>query len=216
MRQLKVALVDDHGIVRQGIRNLLEQEDNLKVVGEAGDGLMAINLIEKTDPDLVLMDVMMPHLNGIDAASNIRKRSPKTKIIFLTMQDNAEYALRALKAGAMGYVLKHGDFSEILTAINMAIDGKRYVSSPISDEVLEMLLTAEEEVEKKINNQLTPREVEVLQLIAEGHTNRAIAKILTLSVRTVEVHRAKIMVKIKAHSQADLVRYAIQNGMVQS
>lgn len=213
MRQTTIILVDDHKIIRQGMRALLEGRKNLSVVGEAADGAEAIALVEKLQPDLVLMDIMMPNLNGIDAAYQIHKRKPDTRIIFLTMHATPSYALKALQAGAMGYVLKQGDFSEILDGVNSVIEGRRYISNSISDEVLDVLLSTGTDAEA-VENPLSPREKEVLQLIVEGNSNRSIADKLTLSVRTVEAHRARIKTKLKARSQADLVRYAVQHGII--
>lgn len=213
MRHVKIILVDDHKIIRQGIRALLEEHKNLIVIGEASDGAEAITLAEKLRPDLMLIDMMMPNLNGIDAAYQIHKYKPDIKIIFLTMHANPSYALRAFQAGAMGYVLKQGDFSEIIDCVNSVIEGRRYVSNDIADEVSYTLTSSGLYVDM-FESPLSPREKEVLQLIVEGNSNRSIASKLTLSVRTVEAHRARIKAKLKASSQADLVRYAIQHGII--
>lgn len=213
MRYVKILLVDDHKIIRQGMRALLEERKNLIVIGEASDGAEAISMVEKLRPDLLLIDMMMPNLNGIDAAYQIHKYKPDIKIIFLTMHANPSYALRAFQVGAMGYVLKQGDFSEILDCVNSVIEGRRYVSSAIADEVT-YALSSTGLYADALESPLSPREKEVLQLIVEGNSNRSIASKLTLSVRTVEAHRARIKAKLKASSQADLVRYAIQHGII--
>lgn len=208
-----VLLADDHKLVRQGIKSMLQAQKDISVVGEASDGVEALGLVADLKPDVVLMDVMMPNLNGIEAAFQIRQQGYKTRIVFLSMHANASYAVRALHNGALGYVIKDADFSEILAAIHNAVEGKRYLSKAISDEVLEMLLSGEGEKNGSLEN-LSPRERQVLQMIAEGNTNLAIADKLSLSVRTVESHRARVMSKLRISSQAELVRFAIQQGLI--
>ena len=212
MRPIRIILADDHKIVRQGMRSLLETHADFEVIGEASDGQEALKLMEELSPDIAFMDVMMPNLNGIEAAKIARQRGLKTRMIFLSMHANATYVVRALQSGALGYVLKDSDFTEILQAIQSAMSGRRYLSEAIADEVLQMLLNAD--VDKTdLSDALSPREREILQLIAEGNTNAAIAERLSLSVRTVEAHRAHIMTKMRFNSPADLVRYAIQQGL---
>jgi len=206
-------LADDHKIVRQGMRSLLESHPGFEVIGEASDGEGALKLMEDLSPDIAFMDVMMPNLNGIEAAKIARQRGLKTKLIFLSMHANSTYAVRALQSGALAYVLKDSDFTEILQAIQNVMEGRRYLSAAIADEVFETLLHV------NMNNNdtldvLSTREREILQLIAEGNTNIVIAEKLTLSVRTVEAHRAHIMTKMRFNSQSDLVRYAIQQGLI--
>ena len=213
MSPIKIILADDHKIVRQGMRSLLESHPDFEVVGEANDGQEALALMEELSPDIAFIDVMMPNLNGIEAAKIAQHRGLKTKLIFLSMHANSTYVVRALQSGAMGYVLKDSDFSEILQAVQNAMDGKRYLSKNIASEVLEILLNAEGD-KKDPQNVLSVREREVLQHIAEGNTNAVVAEKLSLSVRTVEAHRAHIMAKMRFNSQADLVRYAIQQGLV--
>jgi len=213
MPPIRIILADDHKIVRQGLRSLLKSHPGFEVVGEAGDGEQALKLMEELSPDIAFMDVMMPNLNGIEAAKIAQQRGLKTKLIFLSMHANSTYAVRALRSGALAYVLKDSDFSEILQAIQNVMEGRRYLSTAIADEVFEMLLNADAEKEDSLDV-LSPREREVLQLIAEGNANAAIAEKLTLSVRTVESHRAHIMSKLRFNSQADLVRYAMQQGLI--
>jgi DNA-binding NarL/FixJ family response regulator len=195
------------------MRSLLEAHAGFEVIGEANDGQEALDLMEELSPDIAFIDVMMPNLNGIEAAKIAQHRGLKTKLIFLSMHANSTYVVRALQSGAMGYVLKDSDFSEILQAVQNAMDGKRYLSKNIASEVLEILLNAEGD-KKDPQNVLSVREREVLQHIAEGNTNAVVAEKLSLSVRTVEAHRAHIMAKMRFNSQADLVRYAIQQGLV--
>jgi DNA-binding NarL/FixJ family response regulator len=213
MSSITMILADDHKIVRQGMRSLLEAHAGFEVIGEANDGQEALDLMEELSPDIAFIDVMMPNLNGIEAAKIAQHRGLKTKLIFLSMHANSTYVVRALQSGAMGYVLKDSDFSEILQAVQNAMDGKRYLSKNIASEVLEILLNAEGD-KKDPQNVLSVREREVLQHIAEGNTNAVVAEKLSLSVRTVEAHRAHIMAKMRFNSQADLVRYAIQQGLV--
>ena len=213
MPPIRMILADDHKIVRQGMRSLLESHPGFEVIGEASDGEGALKLMEDLSPDIAFMDVMMPNLNGIEAAKIARQRGLKTKLIFLSMHANSTYAVRALQSGALAYVLKDSDFTEILQAIQNVMEGRRYLSAAIADEVFETLLHV------NVNNNdtldvLSTREREILQLIAEGNTNIVIAEKLTLSVRTVEAHRAHIMTKMRFNSQSDLVRYAIQQGLI--
>jgi DNA-binding NarL/FixJ family response regulator len=212
---IKVLLADDHKLVRQGMMAMLQSQEDIEVVGEAADGNEALKLAAELDPDVILLDVMMPNLNGIEVAHQMRQQGLRTHIVFLSMHANASYAVRALHNGALGYVIKDADFSEIILAVRNASEGKRYLSAAIADEVIEMLLSGESENAGSLES-LSPREREVLQLIAEGNTNTGIAGKLTLSVRTVEAHRARIMAKLRISSQAELVRFAVQQGLVDS
>jgi DNA-binding NarL/FixJ family response regulator len=214
MPPIKIILADDHKIVRQGMRSLLESHPGFEVIGEASDGEEALKLMETLSPDIAFMDVMMPNLNGIEAAKIARQRGLKTKLIFLSMHANSTYAVRALQSGALAYVLKDSDFTEILQAIQNVMEGRRYLSAAIADEVFETLLNVNNVDKNGALDILSTREREVLQLIAEGNTNIVIAEKLTLSVRTVEAHRAHIMTKMRFNSQSDLVRYAIQQGLI--
>jgi len=213
MSTIKIILADDHKIVRQGMRSLLESHPGFEVVGEASDGEEALKLMETLSPDIAFMDVMMPNLNGIEAAKIARQRGLKTKLIFLSMHANSTYAVRALQSGALAYLLKDSDFTEILQAIQNVMEGKRYLSAAMSDEVFETLLHVNVDKNDMLEI-LSTREREILQLIAEGNTNIVIAEKLTRSVRTVEAHRAHIMTKMRFNSQSDLVRYAIQQGLI--
>ena len=214
MPPIRIILADDHKLVRQGMRSLLESQPGFEVIGEACDGEQAIKLLESLSPDIAFMDVMMPNLNGIEVAKIARQRGLKTKLIFLSMHANPTYAVRALQSGALAYVLKDSDFSEILQAIQNVMKDRRYLSAAIADEVFEILLNADMG-KNDLPDSLSTREREVLQLIAEGNANAVIAEKLTLSVRTVEAHRAHIMTKMRFNSQASLVRYAIQQGLIE-
>lgn len=213
MYPIKIILADDHKLVRQGLRSLLTANPDFVVVGEASDGEEALRLMVELSPDIAFLDVMMPNMNGIEAARIAQQRGLKTKMIFLSMHANSTYVVRALQSGAMGYVLKDSDFEEILAAIQNALDGKRYLSTKIASDVLEVLLNAEMD-KNDLLDVLSTREREVLQYIAEGNTNAAIAKKLDLSVRTIEAHRAHIMTKMRFNSNADLVRCAVQQGLI--
>jgi DNA-binding NarL/FixJ family response regulator len=215
MHPITIILADDHKLVRQGMRALLDAQAEFEVVGEASDGQEALKLMETLSPDIALLDVVMPNLNGIEIAKLARQRNLKTRLIFLSMHANATYVVRALQNGALAYVLKDSDFSEILQAIQNVIEDKRYLSTAIADEVFEMLLNANVEKTSSLDT-LSPREREILQLIAEGNTNAVIAEKLSLSVRTIESHRARVMTKLRFNSQADLVRYALQQGLISS
>jgi DNA-binding NarL/FixJ family response regulator len=215
MNPITVLLADDHKLVRQGLTAMLQKQPDLQIIGEASDGVEALEMVTTLQPDVILLDVMMPNLNGIEVARQMRQRGLKAHIVFLSMHANASYAVRALHSGALGYVIKDADLSEILQAIHNAYLGRRYLSTAIADEVLEMLLTSESDKAGSLES-LSPREREVLQLIAEGNTNATIAEKLTLSVRTVEAHRAHIMAKLRITSQAELVRFAVQQGLVEA
>jgi two-component system, NarL family, response regulator NreC len=213
MSHVTIILADDHKLVRQGMHSLLTEQPGFEVIGEAANGQEALTLIETLSPDIAILDVMMPTLNGIETAKLASQRGLTTRIIFLSMHANATYAVRALQSGALAYVLKDSDFSEILQAIENALDGRRYLSKEIADEVFEMLLNADTGKEDSLST-LSPREREILQLIAEGNTNAVVAERLTLSVRTVESHRSNIMRKLRLTSHSDLVKYAINKGLI--
>lgn len=215
MAHIRIVLADDHKLVRQGVRSLLEAQPGFEVIGEASDGQEAYKLIESLSPDIAFLDVMMPNLNGIETAKLVHQRALKTRIIFLSMHANATYAVRALQSGALGYVLKDSDFTEVLHAVEHVLEGRRYLSTAIADEVLEMLLSAETGRDESLDL-LSPREREILQLVAEGNSNAAIADKLSLSVRTVESHRLNLTKKLRITSHADLVKFAINQGLITS
>jgi two-component system response regulator NreC len=195
---------------------MLEAQEGLEVVGEASNGRDAVDSAEMLMPDVVLMDMVMPGLNGIDATRQILKRSPGTKVLILTAYLEDERLLQALRAGAAGYVVKNSDIEELLLAIQSVRRGNSYFSTTVSDEIAvnEVLLQAKQPEGKTGYELLTNREREVLQLIAEGLSNQAIAEQLVISVKTVEAHRAHIMTKLHAKNRTDLIRYAIKRGLV--
>ena len=217
MGKIRIFLAEDHTIVRKGIRTLLESEENIEVVGEAADGREVLKKIEGLNPDVVLMDISMPQLNGLEATRQLKKAMPDVKVLVLTVHLNEEYIYHALRAGASGYLVKHVDVTELITAVNAVYRGESYLSPSVSKKVIdEYIRKAEENMGEDSLDYLTSREREVLQLIAEGHTNKEIGDLLSISVKTVEAHRANLMGKLDLHSTAELTRYAIRKGVIAS
>lgn len=215
MKKIRLLVADDHKIFRQGIKKLLEEQNDLQVVGEAADGREAVKKAEELKPDIILMDVAMADLNGLQATRLIKKVLPDAKILMLTMHKNEEYVLQSFQAGASGYVLKEGAVEELVTAIHSVYGDKSFLSPTISKTVVDAYLRKMETGKMETPfDLLTDREREVLQMIAEGYTNREVAKSLYISVKTVEAHRAHIMQKLDIHEVARLVKYAIQKGLV--
>jgi len=208
----KVLLADDHTIVREGILSLLQAHQGIAVVGTAENGQEAIEKARRTFPDIVVMDIAMPLLNGIEATRQLRRLLPQTKVIVLTMYADEEYVLRALQAGVRGYLLKRSAAAELLQAINKVERGDFYLSSEISHVVIERFLSSPGPVEEA--TALTERERQILQLVAEGHTNRQIAIALGITPKTVDTHRTRLMTKLDIHDTPGLVRYAIRKGIV--
>jgi DNA-binding NarL/FixJ family response regulator len=218
MEKTRVLLAEDHTIVRKGLRSLLDKETGIKVVGEAEDGREAIAKAEELHPDVVVMDIAMPGLNGLEATRQIKKRFPDMKIIILTMHTNEEYVLQTLKAGASGYLVKKAAPAELISAINAINKGNSFLSPSISRMVIDEYIRRSKKISEGEEGfeQLTVREREVLQLIAEGRKTREIAELLYISIKTVETHRAHIMNKLDIHSTAELTRYAIRKGIISS
>lgn len=211
---ITVALADDHNIVRQGLRKLLEAEKDLEVVGEASDGFEAAQMVESVHPDILVVDVMMPGMNGLEVTRQVRKRSPKTRVIVLSMHADNGYVLEALRAGAKGYVLKESVVGDLIQAIRQAIAGRRYLSNSLSERAIEGYMRQSESSSLEPMDLLTLREKEVLHLVAQGLRNNQIAQRLSISRRTVEMHRANLMRKLGLRSQAQLLRYALNQGML--
>lgn len=207
----RVLIADDHLMFRQGLRTLLEDE-GFTIVAEAENGQEAIRKARQHGPQVVVLDYSMPVLNGIEAAKEILKQSPRPLLVLLTMHDNESYALEALKCGIRGYVLKHQAADELVSAIREVLRGSIYLSPGISAAVVKALMLRQE----GRSEVLTGREKQVLQLIAEGHTNKGTAHLLHLSVKTVESHRSRIMRKLDIHNTASLVRYTVRQGMIQA
>lgn len=206
---LQILLADDHAIVREGLRSLLAAAGH-RVVGEAADGRAAARLARKHRPDVLVMDIGMPILNGIDCAAAVRRDSPDTRMIALTVHTEDHYVLEALRVGIRGYVIKNQAMVDLVTAIDQVVRGSIYLSPGVSQAVLEAFLTRQDTALPH----LTQREREVLQLVAEGKRSKEIADLLGISIKTAETHRAHIMDKLSIHDTAGLVRYAIRLGMV--
>jgi two-component system, NarL family, response regulator NreC len=209
-KNIRILLVDDHTVVRKGIRMILSAQPDMEVVAEAKNGLEAVVEAEKTQPDVVIMDVNMEGLNGIEGARRIGAISPRSRVLALSMHRDAVYVREMLRAGAKGYLVKDADDDALLDAVRAVARGEAYLSPSVADAVLT-------DYRKHVTNPmdlLTAREREVLQLIAEGKTNKDIAKQLKLSVYTVEAHRSRLMEKLNLHSTGDLVRFAIRNGII--
>ncbi len=217
MSKIKVLIADDHAIVREGIRMILAAHGDIEVVGEAADGLDAIDKVRKLAPDVVLMDIAMPGLGGLEATLEIVKISPQSRILVLTQYDDKEYIYRFLKAGAAGYVLKRTVGSDLISAIQAVSQGKSFVDPSVADKVIKGFLDQPEAAEAEIfYDRLGDREKQVLKLIAEGHTTQEIADMLSLSIKTVMTHRTNIMEKLGFHNRTELVKYAIRKGLVRA
>ena len=212
---LNVLIADDHTLVRSGIRALLESSADLSVVGEASNGRQAVEMARALSPALVLMDVGMAELNGIDAARQIHAAAPAARILMLSMHEDRQYVFEALKAGAAGYVLKGAAFQELLSAITTVMDGRNYISVALAGTVMEDYISRAQGGHDARTDlgRLSCREREVLQLIAEGKSSAEVAEQLRISVRTIDTHRHNIMVKLEIHSIAGLTKFAIRNGL---
>jgi DNA-binding NarL/FixJ family response regulator len=210
VKPIQVLLADDHALVRAGIRALLEKIDQVQVVGEASDGQQALDLIKLLGPNVVLLDLTMPGLSGFEVLKETRERFPDVNMIVLSVHDSAEYALHALRSGAVGYLPKSAASAELEVAIERVVRGERYISPSIAPEAsIELAKGHAEEVED-----ITPRQIEVLTLISEGSSTRDIALTLKISVKTVESHRSQLMERLNIHDVAGLTRYAIKKGLV--
>ncbi|MFH1743523.1 MAG: response regulator transcription factor [bacterium] len=213
MIDVRILVADDHSIVREGIRRVLDSEPGMQVVAEAENGREAVSLVLEKSIDVVLMDISMPELNGIEAAREILHNAPEVKILILSMHSDRRFVDRALKAGVSGYLLKNNAVAEVVTAIKTVGRNKLYLSPGITDVVVEDYVRYVPSDETAASSLLTPREREVLQLLAEGKTTKEIAVSLYLSDKTVEGHRQRIMDKLRLHSIADLTKYAIREGL---
>jgi DNA-binding NarL/FixJ family response regulator len=215
MKPIRIVLADDHTVVRKGLRLLLESQSGFVVIADAADGRETVALVEKHQPDVVVMDVAMPILNGIEAARQISTRHPQTAIVFLSMHSDESYVLKALKSGARAYLLKDSAEYDLINAIKAVSEGKAFFSPAISKMLVEdyMRQMREKDVEDSYEL-LTTREREILQLLAEGKNNKDVAALLNLSPYTVETHRANIFQKLNLHSTADLILYAVRKGVI--
>jgi DNA-binding NarL/FixJ family response regulator len=213
---IRVALADDHNLVRSGIRALLERLPEVEVVGEASNGREALALIAREKPDLALLDIGMPELNGLEAAPRVARESPRTRVVILSMHADEKHVAQALRAGVAGYLLKDSFADELPVLIRAVLRGETYLSPGISKQVVEALRSrmSPETAEPSLPDPLTARQREILQLVAEGQSTKEIAATLGLSVKTVETHRTQIMNRLQIRDVAGLVRYAIRAGLV--
>ena len=213
---IQILLADDHTILRAGLKMMLNAQPDMEVVGEAHDGHQAIAEALRVQPDIVLMDITMPDMNGIEATRHIKKVLPEVKVLVLTMHENDEYIFQALRAGASGYILKEAADTELITAIRIIQSGQFYLSptaqSVMVGDYLQRVRTGEE---KDSYSSLTEREREILKLVAEGYTNNQIAERLVISPKTVDTHRTHVMDKLNLHSRAELVKYAMRRGLLE-
>ncbi|MBL8250122.1 MAG: response regulator transcription factor [Candidatus Competibacter sp.] len=218
MSQVRVLLADDHTLVRAGVRVLVESFEGFAVIAEAGDGREAVRLARELEPDIALLDIGMPELNGLDATALILKAAPRTQVIILSMHSTENYVLEALRAGAVGYVVKHAAVEELDRALRAVQSGERWLSPTVSRHLLDdyLRLARKEASAQTVAGPelLTLRQREILQLIAEGRTTRQIAERLSVSARTVETHRAQIMDRLNLHDVASLTRFAIRSGLI--
>ena len=209
-----ILLADDHHVVRQGLHALLEAEPDFSIVGEAADGLQVLEQVERLRPDVLVLDLMMPGLNGLEVMREITRRSLRTRVVILSMHSNEAYVLQALRSGVAGYVLKESTASDLAQAVREAAAGKRYLSPPLSERAIEVYLEKAQMTTLDAYETLTSRERQILHLVAEGLGNSEIAARLSISPRTVETHRANVMRKLNLHSQTDLIRYALRKGIL--
>jgi DNA-binding NarL/FixJ family response regulator len=211
---IKIILADDHHVVRQGLRSLLEAESDFEIIGEAAGGLETIQLVEQMEPDILVLDLVMPDLSGLEVVRQVGQRSPKTLVIILSMHANEAYVLEALRNGASGYVLKKATAGELVEAVHVVISGRRYLSPPLSEHAIQAYIQKADERIEDSYELLTDREREVLHLAAKGLTGPEIANLLSISPRTVEMHRANMMHKLELRNQLDMFRYAVRKGIL--
>jgi DNA-binding NarL/FixJ family response regulator len=215
MKKIRVMLADDHTILREGIKGLLEKAEDIEVVGEAGDGSEAVAKAQQLSPDVVLMDITMPGMNGLEATRQIKVLKPDIKVLILTMHESNQYISQFLRSGASGYVLKDTAASELAGAIRAVDAGNAFLYPSIARKLLDGYLQRPEDGgDSEGDDGLTEREREVLKMVAEGRTNKEIADTLSLSIRTVQAHRANLMGKLHMHDRTELVRYAIRKGLI--
>jgi DNA-binding NarL/FixJ family response regulator len=210
----RVLLADDHALVRQGFRRILEDEPEITVVGEASNGLEAVELARAHTPDVVVMDMAMPEMNGIQATAEILKHAPETRVLILSMYSDVQYVKNALDAGAKGYILKNAIETDLTRAVRTVAGGEQYLSPELSGLLVKAIQAGSFEAVGDAFEKLTPREKQILQLIAHGKSNKEIAAMLNLSVNTVAVHRANLMNTLQLHKTAELVLFAVRKGLV--
>ena len=215
MNKVRILLADDHTLMRAGLRVLLERQPDLVVVGEAEDGRQTVQFVETLQPDVVVLDIAMPNLNGIEATRQIVAKSPRTAVVILSMHSDESYILRSLKAGARAYLLKDSAEADLIRAIHAVRDGKSFFSPAVGKALVEdYVRQLKERGDEDSYDLLTSREREILQLVAEGKSNKDVANLLNLSVYTVETHRAHILQKLGLHTVPDLILYAVRKGII--
>jgi DNA-binding NarL/FixJ family response regulator len=217
MKNIKILIVDDHEVVRDGLKNILLSLNNMAIAGEAANGEDAISMYDSLKPDLVIMDISMPGMNGIEATRIIKENDPNAKILILTMHDNQEYLNQIIRSGAKGFVLKNTDKEELLDAVKTVAGGENFFSKDISKLIIDNYIRSAKETDKNEGYKevpLTKREIEILKYIAEGNSNQEIANKLYISYNTVDTHRKNIMHKLSIKNTAGLVRYAIEKGLI--
>jgi DNA-binding NarL/FixJ family response regulator len=212
---ITVLLADDHAVVRDGLKLLLETQPDIRVVGEATNGREAVAEVARLHPQVAILDISMPELNGIEATRQIREATPETQVIILSMHSTPEHIFRALQAGARGYLLKEGAGLEVIQAVRAVWAGWRHLSQKITNQVIEEYLRHRESAGASVLSRLTPRELEVLQLVVEGKSSATIAQILPLSPKTVDTYRSRIMEKLGVKDYTALIKFAIQTGVIQ-
>jgi DNA-binding NarL/FixJ family response regulator len=216
MKKIRILIADDHALLREGIRALLSNCEDMEVVGEATDGRQAIDMARKLTPDIVLMDIAMPGLGGLEATLEIRSSFPEVKVLVITQYDNKEYIYRFLKAGVSGYVLKKAASTELISAIRSIYRGGSFLNPEVAPSVIEGFLKKKDlDLQTDPYESLTDREKQVLKLVAEGSSNKQIADILCVSVKTVMGHRTHLMEKLQIHSRTELVKFAIRKGLIE-
>ena len=212
MSKIRVLLADDHAVLREGLRTLLSLQENIEVVGEAENGQLAVEMVKQLRPDVVVMDIAMPVMDGLEATRVLKQQQPDARVLILSQHDNREYVFSVLQAGAAGYVLKKSGGAEVITAIQSVFKEGAYLPPGIAREVMDRYI--QRPTAETGRPHLTEREKEVLRMIAEGQSNKEIAELLCLSVKTVMAHRTNIMEKLDIHSSTELVKYAIRQGLV--
>lgn len=215
MNKIRVFLADDHKILRESLVILLSQKENIEVVGAAGDGLEAYRKILELKPDIAVLDISIPHLNGLDLAEKLKVEMPEVKIVILTMHKSGEFVSKALCAGVRGYVLKDNALEELIECIELVSERKVYLSQDITGIVVEGFVNKNRDTAETGENAVSTREKEIMQLLAEGKSNKDISDLLNLSIKTVETHRANIMRKLGFHNITDLVLYAVRNHLIE-
>jgi len=213
-QKYRILLADDHVLIRHGIKNIIKLDEELRVVGEVGDGEELMAFLEKDVPDLIVLDISMPKINGIEAVGRVKKKYPRTKVLMLTMHKNKGYFYHSMSGGADGYLMKDDSDEELLLAIKKIKDGKTYISPMLTDDFATDVISAHRNHQQAPFTGLTEREHEVLQLVVKGYTSKDVAERLRLSPRTVDHHRAKLLRKFNLKNSADLVSFALRNGFV--